>query len=327
MYSESRVGKVVGKRRKRPIDDSIGTVNSSSWIVQNPVPIQSIPSPATTHTSDDSSKRQCHLPTWSSYIVGGDQGFLNFEETTESLSALDMADNRSYSVASDLSFFSNNGLPTPGLSPRQFTRYLSPAQLESHPSSGQSPCPVNGSKLHPQRHGTFTRNLEQTFEDEETICIKLLAHLKKHAADDTQTREMQFDLLKKSNAAVRRLLRSKAIRYDYPCHLLLSSIINHLVRLCEGLCHGDTDESQHSHEQVHFEGIPGFFDTPVPQGSIPLDQEMAGSLIREVMVFTTMVGDFLKKKPIYGFQQLGRQETFHVDLEQRLQKATGLLRA
>jgi hypothetical protein len=252
---------------------------------------------------------------------------LNFEETTESLSALDMADNRSYSVASDLSFFSNNGLPTPGLSPPQFTRYLSPAQLEARPISRQSSCTVDHSKLHPQRYGTLSRNADVAFEDEETVCIKLLAHLKKHSADDMQPREMQLDLLRKSNAAVRRILRGKSIQTDYSCHLLLSSIINHLVRLCERLCQVRVDESHYLHEQVHFEGMPGFFDTPVPQSNAPLDHELTGSLIQEVGLFTTIVGDFLKKKPIYGFQNLGRHETFHVELEQRLKKATVLLQA
>ena len=164
-------------------------------------------------------------------------------------------------------------------------------------------------------------------EDEETVCIKLLSHLKKHSADDTQPRETQLELLRKSNAAVRRLLRSRTIRSDYSCHLLLSNIINHLVRICERLCEGKLDESQYLHEQVHFEGMPGFFDTPVPQGGGPFDQNLAGNLIQEVMVFTTIVGAFLKKRPATGFQSLGRHESFHVDLEQRLKKATVLLDA
>ncbi|KAJ9603589.1 hypothetical protein H2200_011775 [Cladophialophora chaetospira] len=323
IYSESRVGKVVGKRRKRPIDDSIGSINSPSWFINNSVPIQSIPSPAATHTSDDVSKRHCNTPCWSPYIVGGEQGFLSFEETTESLSALDMADNRSYSMASDASFFSNNGLPTPGLSPPQFTRYLSPAQLEARPVSRQSPCPTDSARLHPQQYGTLSRSVEPGFEDQETICIKLLGHLKKHSADDMLPREVQLDLLKKSNAAVRRLLRSQTVRSDYTCHLLLSSIINHLVRMCERLCEQKWDDSQYLHEQVHFEGMPGFFDTPVPQSSGgPLEHDLANSLIQEVMVFTTIVGDCLKRRPISGFQHLGRHETFHVELEQRLRRAT-----
>lgn len=328
VYSESRVGKVVGKRRKRPIDDSIGTINSQSWVVHNSVPIHSIPSPATTHVSDESTKRQqCNPPAWSPYVVGADPGFLTFEETTDSLSALDMADNRSYSIASDLSFFNSTGLPTPGLSPPQFTRYLSPAQLDARPISRQSSCPIDPMKLHPQRYATLPRHSDPSLEDEETVCIKLLAHLKKHSADESQPREMQFELLKKSNAAVRRILHSQAVRNDYSCHLLLSNIMNHLVQLCERLCRGRLDESQFLQEQIHFEGMPGFFDTPVPHNMQPVDQEQLESVVREVLVFTSVVGDFLKKKPIYGFQTLGRQETFHVELEHRLKKASASLQA
>ncbi|KIW27969.1 uncharacterized protein PV07_07662 [Cladophialophora immunda] len=335
VYSESRVGKVVGKRRKRPIDDSIGTINSQSWIVHNSLPIQSIPSPATTHGSDEPGRRHGNPPTWSSFIVNSDPGFLTFDEATESLGALEMSDNRSYSMASDISFFNNSGLPTPGLSPPQFTRYLSPAQLETRPLSRHSSCPVDPSKLQPPTYTVpLSRNIEPGLEDEETVCIKLLAHLKRHSSDESQPREMQIELLKKSNAAVRRILRSKSVRADYSCHLLLSNIINHLVRLCERLCQGRLDECvlgnmecQFLQEQVHFEGMPGFFDTPVPSAVPAPEQDLLGNLVKEVIVFTSIVGDFLKRKPIYGFQHLGRHETFHVELEQRLKKATVLLQS
>lgn len=325
------MGKVVGKRRKRPIDDSIGTINSQAWIVNGSVPIQSIPSPANTHGSDESNKRHCHVPNWSSFLVGGESGFLTFDETAESLSALDMADNRSFSVASELAFFSNTGLPTPALSPPPFTRYLSPAQLETRPVSRHASCPVDPSKLHPQPFATpLPRLSDPTLEDEETVCVKLLAHLKKHSVDESQPREVQLELLKKCNAAVRRILRSKTIRAEYPCHLILSAIINHLVRLCERLCQSKFDDPRHMdsqflQDQVHFDPMSGLFDTSALQ-QLPLpDQDVMVSLVSEVMAFTSVVGDMLKKRPLQGFQHLGRHETFHVELEQRLKKATGLL--
>ncbi|KIY03152.1 uncharacterized protein Z520_01619 [Fonsecaea multimorphosa CBS 102226] len=335
VYSESRVGKVVGKRRKRPIDDSIGTINSQSWIVHNSLPIQSIPSPATTHTSDEANRRHGKPPAWPSFVVNSDPGFLAFDETADSLGALEMTDNRSYSMASDLSFFNNSGLPTPGLSPPQVTRYLSPAQLEARPFTRHSSCPVDPSKLQPPTYAVpLSRNTEPGLEDEETVCIKLLAHLKKYSSDESQPREMQIELLKKSNAAVRRILRSKSVRSDYSCHLLLSNIINHLVRLCERLCQGRLEEyglgnmeCQFLQDQVHFEGIPAFFDAPVPSAVPAPDQDLLESLVREVNVFISIVADFLKKRPIYGFQHLGRHETFHVELEQRLKKATVLLQS
>ncbi|KIX00737.1 uncharacterized protein Z518_09802 [Rhinocladiella mackenziei CBS 650.93] len=327
VYSESRVGKVVGKRRKRPIDDSIGNINSQNWIVNGTVPLQSIPSPATTHGSDESTKRHGNTPSWTSFIAAPDQGFLPFDDTADSLNAIDTADNRSFSVTSDLALFNNSGLPTPALSPPQFTRYLSPAQLETRPTSSQASGRIDPSRLHPPTSQVpRTRQVDATPEDEETVCLKLLAHLKKHAADELQPREAQLELLKKCNAAVRRVLCSKTIRSDYACHLLLSNIIHHLVRLCERLCQGKQDEprnidSQFLQDQVHFEAVPGFFDTAAPQPLSQTEQESILSLIEEVMASASVVGDMLKRKPLQGFQNLGRHETFHLELEQRLKKA------
>lgn len=324
---------MVGKRRKRPLDDSIGTINSQSWIVNTAVPVQSIPSPATTYGSDDSTKRQCSVSNWPCFVAGGEQGLWTLDEATESLNAIEMADNRSFSMTSELTFFNNNGLPTPSLSPPRFTRYLSPAQLETRPSSRQASVPIDPSKLHPTRHSVpLPCHVDPSAEDDETVCIKLLAHLKKHSSDDSQPQEAQLELLKKSNAAVRRILRSKTIRPDYSCHLLLSSIINHLVQLCERLCQGRFDQpgnmdSQFLQDQVHFEGMPACFDSAVSQPAQLPDQEILMNLIQEVVACTSIVGEMLKRRPIHGFQTLGRHETFHAELEQRLKRATSLLQS
>lgn len=48
-------------------------------------------------------------------------------------------------------------------------------------------------------------------------------------------------------------------------------------------------------------------------------------LLKDVLSFTLSVGDMLKKKPVNGFQPLGRHETFVVELEQRLKRAMALL--
>ena len=332
VYSESRVGKVVGKRRKRPVDDSIGNINSQSWIV-NTAPVQSIPSPANTQVSEDSAKRHCGPPSWTTFIAGGDeQGFLNFDETADSLHAIDMSNNRSFSMTSDLTFFTNSGLPTPALSPPQFTRYLSPAQLETRPTSRHTFVPANTSKLQlPQHNPAVGRHAEVAQEDEEMVCIKLLAHLKKHASDDMQPREFQIDLLRKCNAAMQRILNSKTIRSDYACHLVLSSIITHLVRLCERLCLCKMEEpravdSQFLQDQVHFaDAMPGFFDAAVSAGPVHGEQDQLVNLVKEVMSFISAIGEMLKRKPIQGFQYLGRHETLHVELEQRLRQASMLL--
>lgn len=329
VYSESRVGKVVGKRRKRPVDDSIGNINSQSWIV-NTAPVQSIPSPANTQGSEEPAKRHCGVSPWTSFIAGPEeQAFINFEETTDALHAIEMADNRSFSMASDMTFFNNSGLPTPALSPPQFTRYLSPGQLETRPTSRHTLVQADASKLQlPQRSPAATRHMENVQEDEEMVCIKLLAHIKKHASDEMQPRDLQIDLLRKCNAAMQRILKSKTIRSDYACHLVLSSIITHLVRLCEKLClckmeESRTLESQFLQDQVHFaEAMPGFFDAAMCSTMVLSEQDQLVHLVAEVMSFISAVGEMLKQKPIPGFQYLGRHETLHFELEQRLRQAS-----
>ncbi|KIW11329.1 hypothetical protein PV08_10629 [Exophiala spinifera] len=345
IYSESRVGKVVGKRRKRPLPDQSANVGSQPWIVNGTAcAVQSIPSPAASHGSEEFTKAHCSVPSWSSsssFSATPDQGLMNFDETTETLNAIEMANNRSFSITSEVSFFTNNGLPTPALSPSQFARYLSPAQLENQSTSNQElSVPIDPRRLCPPGHtAPFTRHagLSLVPEDEETICIKLLAHLKRHSSDASQSREMQLELLKKSNAAVRRLLQSKTIRTAYTCHLLLSNILNNLVHLCERLCQNTNEDSRHLsvesqfiQDQMNFDAVPGFFENGTAAAPQPIqapDAETLKSLSREVMSFTSMVGDMLKRKPLDGFQCLGRHETFHVDLELRLSKAMDLLQS
>lgn len=275
---------------------------------------------------------------------------MTFDETTETLNAIEMANNRSFSMTSEVSFFTNNGLPTPALSPPQFTRCLSPAQLDTRPTSKQgsrSTAPIDPRRLYPPANTTtpfFARHVEHpplTPEDEETVCIKLLAHLKKHSSDESQPRETQLQLLKKCNAAVRRILHSKTIRSSYTCHLLLSNILSHLVRLCERLCldmdmNSSEDaarslESQFLQDQVHYEAVPGYFENVavhIPQQPLQAsEQETMMALNREVMSFASTVADMLKRKPLGGFQTLGRHESFHAELEQRLIKASALLQS
>lgn len=264
---------------------------------------------------------------------------MTFDETTETLNAIEMANNRSFSMTSEVSFFTNNGLPTPALSPPQFTRYLSPAHLDPQPTAKQGlSVPIDPRRLCPPGHSaSFARQVGPSVfqEDEETVCIKLLALLKRHSLDDFEARETQLELLKKSNAAVRGLLQSKTIRSAYTCHLLLSNILNHLVCLCERLCLNMIQDSRHLsvesqflQDQVHFDAVPGFFEhgtLAAPQAVQAPDEATLRTLLGEVMSFASTVGGMLKRKPLDGFQSLGRHETFHVDLERRLGKAMDLL--
>lgn len=231
-------------------------------------------------------------------------------------------------MTSEMTFFNNSGLPTPALSPPQFTRYLSPAQLETRPTSRHPFVQADTNSQPLQRSPAITRHADNVQEDEEMVCIKLLAHIKKHACDDMQPRELQIDLLRKCNAAMQRILRSKTIRSDYSCHLVLSSIITHLVRLCEKLCLCKMEEpraldSQFLQDQVHFaEAMPGFFDAAICSSLALGEPDQLVHLITEVMSFISVVGEMLKQNPMPGFQYLGRHETLHFELEQRLRQAS-----
>ncbi|EXJ94706.1 hypothetical protein A1O1_03103 [Capronia coronata CBS 617.96] len=329
--SESRVGKVVGKRRKRPVEESIGSVHLQTWVVNTTDSVRSIPSPANTQGSEESNKRHC-------------DPLLDFDGTTDSFDAVEMANNRSFSMTSDLSFFPNSGLPTPILSPPRFTRYLSPSQPQARSLSTQASAPVDPDRLHPPSYTMpLARSLHAAADDEETVCIKLLAHLKRHGRDESQPRETQIELLRKCNAAVRRILRSKAIRSDYNCQLLLSNIMSHLARLCERLCDQprlDPNEpkyidSEFLQDQLYLETAHTFFDSalqqqqqqqpPPPPPLTPPDHEMMAALIKDVLYCTSSVGDMLKKEPLEGFQMLGRHEAFQIELEQRLKRAMALV--
>jgi hypothetical protein len=92
-------------------------------------------------------------------------------------------------------------------------------------------------------------------------------------------------------------------------------------------------ESQFLQDQVHYEGVvPGYFENAVvhmiPQQALQApEQETMMALNSEVMSFASTVADMLKRKPHGGFQTLGRHESFHAELEQRLMKASALLQS
>ena len=87
-------------------------------------------------------------------------------------------------------------------------------------------------------------------------------------------------------------------------------------------------DSQFLQDQVHFaEAMPGFFEAVVPSCSVSGEQDQLINLVKEVMSFISAIGEMLKRKPIQGFQYLGRHETLHVELEQRLRQASMLLQS
>ena len=307
---------MVGRRRKRPLEGSIGTIDSEAWLLDQSSAFCAIPSPPASQYSDCTSKRHCSTNSWASFLVEEHQDLLDFEASIES-STFDMMKPKPFCDSTDMSLLRNNGLPTPGMSP-QF-RYLSPAALETRPRSRATSVATESSRLMPPRFTTaFATPLSRTPEpaqpeDDETVCIKLLSHLKKHSSHTGQSTGQDLDLLTKTNASVRRILRNKGVRSDYTCQLLLSGIITHMVDLCEQLCN-----SNHSQDQEHFEDPSEYFDKTT-------QPKTASAITRTQVVdstnLATEVADLLKRKPLNGFQILGRHESHHIELDLRLQRA------
>lgn len=316
-YSESRVGKVVGKRRKRPFDESIGLVDSEAWVVKNCFPTPSMPSPATTNTSDEQSKRSCTNSSWTTFIAD-DHTVPIWDTTDEQYQAtFDMNQVQCFSMDNELYTGSLNGLPTPALSPPK-VRYLSPMALETRPASRQSSVTMNTDMLRPTSAARVQRAPEpQAPEDEEMMCIKLLAHVKKQSQVQ-HTLESALNLLRKVNAALKRIVASKAARSDYACQLLLTSILSSLVAHCErtGRLHL---ESRGRQQSFAFRPSPEYFASTFQ--TEPTDSPDAATLrelIQTVSNISSTLGDSLKRKPLNGFQTLGRHESLMLTLDQRL---------
>ena len=329
-YSESRVGKVVGRRRKRPLEDSVGTVDSDTWFINQASAFCAIPSPPESQYSI-SSKRQRTSDDWTSFLVEEHQDLADFEDSTEVQTNLDVMNPKALYDSSDMSYLCNSGLPTPGMSPPHF-RYLSPAALEARPMSRSTSVTTDSSRLLPPRFTpAFSVPKSQTpepapSEDDETVCIRLLAHLKKHSIQKGRSSDQDSDLLRKTNASVRRILRNRSVRSDYTCQLLLSSIITHMVDLCEQLCI-KTFEAKHLdstflQDQARFEPRPKCFDkTSRPN----ISSDTHRTQIVDATNLATDVANLLKRKPLNGFQVLGRHESHHVELDLRLQRALAML--
>lgn len=329
VYSVSRVGKVVGRRRKRPLEASLSTLGAEPWVINQPSTFTAIPSPPASQSSEPAFKRHCSLNSWASFLVEEHQDLAEFDaaESVEGLS--DMINPSTFCDSMDMSLMYNNGLPTPGMSPPQL-RYISPAAFETRPMSRSTSVTTDSARLLPPRFSTsFSAPKTQTPEpvqpeDDETNCIKLLAHLKKHSGQNGQTgqtADVQLDLLRKTNASVRRILRNKGARSNYTCQLLLSSIITHVVYLCEMVASSKAEMSRTS--QSPFAPEPGKSETQSDYFARS-QQHRSSDHIRPSVVeatnLATEVGDLLKRKPLNGFQVLGRHESHHVELDLRLQR-------
>jgi hypothetical protein len=294
-----------------------------------------MPSPANTSTSEDSAKFLNHKPSWlpgtesTSHpgFATGPLGEPSPAQTTDSYSFMDRKD----------SLPSSTGLPTPALSPPQYA-YLSPMMLENRPQSVVNP-PKNTSTtsqfLAPSRPISAARNPEpRQAEDEEMVCIKLLGHLKKSNAKEEQSLDDLVSTIKKSDAVIRRILKSKKARADYGCIMLLSNTMIKVVDLCERVAHEHFEEPDG--EDAHFlsafddnffnDPEQNYFNTDFPMESSQADR---GAMLREMLAQTAdlvlAVGNLLQRKPLNGFQAVGRHEALHMELGQRLKATVKLL--
>jgi hypothetical protein len=327
------VGKVVGRRRKRPLEDAVGTVNSSEWVIANYTPPNAVPSPANTSASEDSTKSRTEKPSW---LPGPDPtrhpGVASVPhrepspaQTVDSYIFMDRKD----------SLPGSTGLPTPALSPPQYA-YLSPMMLESGPQSVlDNPCNTTAQFLAPAKPTPSARTPEpQQAEDEEMVCIKLLVHLKKGGANEYQPLDDLVNTIKKSTAVTRRILKSKKARSDYGCVMLLSNIMLRVVELCERVAqkHFEEPDGGDAHFFTAFndnffnDSEQNYFNTDFPMESSQADR---GVMLREMVAqaadLVLAVGNLLQRKPLNGFQAVGRHEALHLELGQRLKASMSLL--
>lgn len=323
------VGKVVGKRRKRPLPDSrISESKASSWnVTMGPI---TMPSPASTHASELSNKRNCISNDWTNLISYDEQSPLDFSACDEQFIHLDLGQNANLGQMNEHLFVMNTGLPTPSMSPPDM-QFLSPSDLEA--------CT--------QQNLTDTRHREQTIpaqvtlpcqsarphssqaEDDETVCIKLLAHLKRFSSQPRQPVQSTLSLIYKTNAAIKRLLRSRSIRADYTCHLLLTSIMLHLASIYEQVLNAQhlpsRSQSKPCPDQEFInECYLGENDQELTSDPTRQDTQLSDSsaftksYVHESAVLCCSIGDMLKRKPLNGFQTLGRHESALIEVEIRL---------
>jgi len=255
---------------------------------------------------------------------GHDQAYQDCNEAGEQMHNLEMGTIHSALEAVNLS--QHGGLPTPGLSPRNNTQYHSPGIWDT------TSWPVNASRsaevsmlVPPQYSASISRMPEEQQEDEETVCINLLSHVKKASLSKYPSRVVKPILVKETIAVVNRILRSKNTGSEYTCHLLLSSIMVHLVEICESMCNSTSMESEQAAIYFPQEAFPVdstselFVRRNIYDNQLPLTvSDSVKMSVLEAIALCSTIGDMLKQKPLNGFQMLGRHESLHVQLDLRL---------
>ncbi len=229
----------------------------------------------------------------------------------------------------------STGLPTPAFSPPQYA-YLSPMILENTaPTSSTISDNTCSRFLAPPMPSPASRTPQpQPADDEEMVCIKLLGHLKKSSAKEHLSMDDHLNLIRKSNAAIRRILKSKKARSDYACVMLLSNIIMRVVEVCEKVS-GIHCESPESGDATFLSSLNDnffndsdqiYFNADIQNEPFRPDRGATlQAMIMHVIELVSTVGNLLKRKPLNGFQTIGRHEALHLDLEKRLNTSLALL--
>lgn len=296
------VGKVVGKRRKRPLPESKFN-EISHWSIMHGQ--AAMPSPSLTVFSEPPSKRVSTSVEPSFFLQVDEQAALDFANCNESqFLNLDMCQSTVSSTNSDRPYVHETGLPTPSMSPPN-TTYQAPTEISRTPS-------VMISNTHCSPMSNVSPSSYQQIDDEETTCIKLLAHLKRHSKQEGQSIHALVSLVSKTTSVIQRLLKSTTVRSDYSCHLLLTSIMTHLASVCEQLL---------SHHEAN-RGQEFLNESAFIEDSATLTDSMmhtaAKTATSDAVSICVGTGSLLKRKPLNGFQVLGRQESALIDCERRL---------
>lgn len=313
---------MVGKRRKRPLPDSkLSESKGSQWNVT--IGPTTLPSPAPTSASEPHSKRSCISSDWSNLVQYDDQTPLDFSGCAEQFLNLDLCQPPETMASGESSYLMHSGLPTPSMSPPEM-KFLTPSDLEATTPNTRPPStgPVLYDNSEPilTRASTFYHQRPHS-EDDETIAIKLLAHLKRFSIQERQSFQSVASLVNKTNAALRRLLRSDTVKNDYTCHLLLTNIMMHLAAFCEQLMvlrETPTEQDLIAQSALSQGENDMFFDQRsqgAQQGEL---SAVVKNSIYESATLCTSIGNLLKRKPLNGFQVLGRHESAQLDIERRL---------
>ena len=323
-YSESKVGKVVGRRRRRHFEESVGTVHSAEWIIPKYEPFDAMPSPADSATDDSSSERNSltrKTSTTDSY------NFEDFMIIPDDMEERQPSVDSAYFRLDTFSTTPYSGLPTPAVSP-PLCEYTSvamienrpapstvttPMVVESYPVPESHPVSINPS-FNDDRSQFLTPGLPRTLcrrakieqaDDAETTCLKLLMHFKKRNTNQDRSVEESMVITRKSIAVLRRLLKDKGTRSNYACQILLSSILLHVVESCEIM--------SQKYPQTAFRSPVLQPELCEPDGAANFHE-----LVAHAAEVTGEITALLMRKPLDGFQAIGRHEAMQLDMGRRL---------